>query len=128
MPIYTVRESSTDRLGKKVPAQEEGLTSGLLDFSLADAREQLNVLENQVRDRLYAEFVSQCADIAPYLRNRGRRWGTELVLHAIMHANACSAGHVPLQCQASRVCWMPCSVGNKLLSALLEAQDPPGEC
>ncbi len=71
MPIYTIKESGTEH--KKEPAHGEGLTSALLDWSLADAREQLNVLESQVRDRLYAEYVSQCADIAPYLRSRGRR-------------------------------------------------------
>jgi hypothetical protein len=48
-------------------------TNLLLDFSLADAKQQLVIIETQLRDRLYTEYLSQCSDIAPYLQARGRR-------------------------------------------------------
>ncbi len=38
-----------------------------------DAKQQLNAIEALVKERLYAEYTSQCSDIAPYLQQRGRR-------------------------------------------------------
>ena len=40
---------------------------------LLDAKQQLNAIEALVKERLYAEYTSQCSDIAPYLQQRGRR-------------------------------------------------------
>ena len=41
--------------------------------TLLDAKQQLNAIETLVKERLYAEYTSQCSDIAPYLQQRGRR-------------------------------------------------------
>ena len=41
--------------------------------TIVDAKQQLKVIEALVRERLYAEYTSQCSDIAPYLHQRGRR-------------------------------------------------------
>ena len=38
-----------------------------------DAKQQLNAIEALVKERLYAEYTSQCSDLAPYLQQRGRR-------------------------------------------------------
>lgn len=38
-----------ERVVVKEPAQEESLTSVLLDFSLADAKEQLKLIETQIK-------------------------------------------------------------------------------
>ena len=45
----------------------------LSKIKLVDAKQQLNLIEAQVRDRLYREYCDQCSDIAPYLQQRGRR-------------------------------------------------------
>ncbi len=47
--------------------------SYLASLRLADATDQLSAIDTQIRDRLYAEYCVQCADIAPYLHQRGRR-------------------------------------------------------
>ena len=100
VPIYTVREKVTvkERVVVKEPVlEEESLTSALLDYSgLTDAKEQLSLIDGQIRDRLYAEYLSQCADIAPYLRSRGRRWG----LPACMLRSHGNAGH----CEHAAAC------------------------
>lgn len=41
--------------------------------TILDAKQQLDALETLVRDKFYTEYCSQAADIAPYLKQRGRR-------------------------------------------------------
>ena len=45
----------------------------LSKITLVDAKQQLSLIEAQVRDKLYREYCDQCSDIAPYLQQRGRR-------------------------------------------------------
>lgn len=47
--------------------------SYLANLNLADASVQLASIDLQIRERLYAEYCAQCADLAPYLHQRGRR-------------------------------------------------------
>ncbi|CAL8472056.1 g11598 [Coccomyxa elongata] len=53
--------------------------SYLANLNLADASVQLASIDLQIRERLYAEYCAQCADLAPYLHQRGRRVGQQLL-------------------------------------------------
>lgn len=53
--------------------------SYLANLRLADASVQLASIDLQIRERLYAEYCTQCADLAPYLHQRGRRVGQQLL-------------------------------------------------
>lgn len=78
--VASVSESAKEKEGP----QEAKKPHLLLDFTLADAKEQLVIIETQLKDRLYTEYLSQCSDIAPYLNARGRRFAPILAMATVL--------------------------------------------